>query len=50
MDAVTAAHAKAVRVLKLGPGEVLVLDNWRWLHGRMPYEGPREVVALLTAD
>jgi len=50
VDAVTAAHAKAMRVLKLGAGEVPVLDNWRWLHGRIPYAGPREVVTLLTAD
>ncbi|CAE7636660.1 unnamed protein product [Symbiodinium sp. CCMP2456] len=23
------------------PGDVVVLDNWRWAHGRQPYEGKR---------
>lgn len=27
--------------LKLAPGTVLVLDNWRVLHGRQPFSGRR---------
>lgn len=30
------------------PGDVLVLDNMRWAHGRQPFEGPRRVVVAMT--
>lgn len=34
--------------LKLQPGEVLVVDNHRCLHGRTPFEGPRTLERILV--
>lgn len=34
--------------LLLGPGDVVVVDNFRWAHGRIPYSGKREHVALFS--
>mmetsp|Transcript_72246 Transcript_72246/g.127691 ORF Transcript_72246/g.127691 Transcript_72246/m.127691 type:complete len:346 (+) Transcript_72246:69-1106(+) len=32
----------------LGAGDVVVVDNFRWAHGRVPYNGKREHVALFS--
>ena len=31
-------------------GSLLVLDNFRMMHGRLPFEGPRTMVTVLTSD
>lgn len=33
--------------LDLAPGQVVVLDNTRWLHGRTAFEGPRRMLRAL---
>ncbi|CAE8667513.1 unnamed protein product, partial [Polarella glacialis] len=34
--------------LLLSAGDVVVVDNFRWAHGRIPYSGKREHVALFS--
>lgn len=33
----------------LRSGQVIVIDNWRFAHGRLPYEGARNHAALISA-
>lgn len=35
------ADKKGENVVKLQPGEVIFIDNWRVLHGRTAFSGPR---------
>eukprot|EP00435_Cladocopium_sp_Y103_P008742 s2066_g2.t1 len=39
--------ANSVEVL-LRSGQVIVIDNWRFAHGRLPYEGARNHAALIS--
>lgn len=35
---------------RLEPGDVIVVDNFRFAHGRLPFSGPRKHVALMSED
>lgn len=43
------AYAESTEYLRLNPGDVLVLDNLRMVHGRTPYRGSR-LLGLLLSD
>ena len=36
--------------LRLESGSMLVLDNYQIMHGRLPYEGRRQMLTVLTGD
>lgn len=51
VEAIETARVAATRCLLLETGDTLVLDNFRYLHGRLPYEGSqRLMITVLTAD
>ncbi len=51
LDAVEAARLGAMRAVDLAAGEALMLDNYCWMHGRLPYEGnERTIMTVLTSD
>ena len=43
------AYAESTEYIRLNPGDVLVLDNLRVVHGRTPYSGSR-LLGLLLSD
>jgi hypothetical protein len=43
IDTILAAYAAATVAFDWRAGDLLILDNMRWAHGREPYTGPREV-------
>lgn len=38
----------ATQALMLQPGDVLVVDNFQYAHGRLPFQGQREHIALFS--
>eukprot|EP00879_Flechtneria_rotunda_P002114 GHRR01002296.1.p1 GENE.GHRR01002296.1~~GHRR01002296.1.p1 ORF type:complete len:354 (+),score=75.06 GHRR01002296.1:452-1513(+) len=51
LEAIDEARMAVTKSCNLGPGEMLMLDNTRYLHGRMPYEGnERKMITILTSD
>ena len=50
IEALVKIRWQHVRYLSLEEGDVLVLDNYLWLHGRMPFDGTRFVATILTRD
>lgn len=43
------AYSESTEYIRLNPGDVLVLDNLRVVHGRTPYQGSR-LLGLLLSD
>ena len=39
------AHSEAI---DLGTGDLLIIDNFRWGHGREPYAGDREIMVAMS--
>jgi hypothetical protein len=50
LDEIRAAYAAETRVFPWRAGDVLVLDNMRFAHGREPYSGRRRVLVGMCDD
>lgn len=44
------AYEESTEFIRLDPGDVVVVDNLRVVHGRMPYSGGRRLLGLLLSD
>jgi alpha-ketoglutarate-dependent taurine dioxygenase len=50
LDALRAAYRSCEQAFSWCPGDILVLDNMRFAHGRRPYTGHRKVVVALLNE
>lgn len=50
MTEIREAYKKNTIAVRLDPGDVLVLDNLRVVHGRNPYKGEQRLLGLLLSD
>ncbi|UOP09616.1 TauD/TfdA family dioxygenase [Pseudomonas palleroniana] len=50
LEAIRAAYEAETRVFEWQTGDVLVLDNMRFAHGREPYTGPRRILVGMSDD
>jgi alpha-ketoglutarate-dependent taurine dioxygenase len=48
IDTILAAYAEATVAFDWRAGDLLILDNMRWAHGREPFTGPREVWTVMA--
>lgn len=48
LDEIRSAYEKEATVFKWEEGDVLVTDNMLTAHGRLPYEGPRQILVGMT--
>lgn len=50
IEDIVKARWRHMQYLSLRAGEMLLLDNYLWLHGRMPFQGNRTLATILTSD
>ena len=43
------SYWKNAKIIKLQPGDILILDNYRMGHGRLPYKGNRQMYTIIPA-